>query len=147
MHKLPSPDYLDLTYRADLDLLVARWMRHPTLVEMQQGYNLMLNTAATCGCVRWLIDARRRDHTNQSGIPWMMEVFYPQLAIRLEGRVFLAFLLAPVHLQALEADTSLLPLSYFDTLPYQIGRFLEERAAIAWLDSHCPREKGEIVKW
>ncbi|MBC6610447.1 hypothetical protein H8B15_05915 [Hymenobacter sp. BT507] len=144
MDKLPSPDYLDLTYRADLDLLVARWMRHPCVAEMQHGYNLMLNAAASQGCVRWLIDARRRDHTNQSGIPWMMEVFYPQLANRLQGRVFLAFLLAPVHLQVLEADTSLLPLSYFDTLPYQIGRFLEERAAIAWLDSHCSEAKGKL---
>ncbi|MBO3271227.1 hypothetical protein [Hymenobacter defluvii] len=146
MDKLLSPDYLDLTYRADLDLLVGRWMRNPALAEMQQGYNLMLNAATTCGCMRWLIDARRRDHTNQNGIPWMMEVFYPQLASRLQGRVHLAFLLAPVHLQALEADTSLLPLSYFDTLPYQIGRFLEEQAAITWLDSHCPMRKGEMVR-
>ncbi|UOR04609.1 hypothetical protein MUN82_16875 [Hymenobacter aerilatus] len=144
MQKLPSPEYLDLTYRADLNLLVSRWMRHPSVAEMQHGYNLMLNAAATHGCVRWLIDARRRDHANQSGIPWMIEVFYPQLASRLEGRVFLAFLLAPMHLQALESDTSLLPLSYFDTLPYQIGRFLEERAAMTWLDTHCPVEK---MKW
>lgn len=140
MHKLPSPDYLDLTYRPDLDLLVGRWMRHPTVVEMQYGYNLMLNTAAAHRCVRWLIDARRRDHANQSGIAWMMEVFYPQLASRLEGCVFFAFLFAPAHLHDLETDTSVPPLSCFDGLPYQIGRFMEEKAAIAWLDARCPAQ-------
>lgn len=144
MDKLPSPEYLDLMYRADLNLLVGRWMRHPCVAEMQHGYNLMLNAAATYGCTRWLVDARRRDHTSPSSIPWMMDVFYPQLASRLEGRVFLAFLLAPVHMQALEADASLVSLAYFDALPYQIGRFLDERAAMSWLDTHCPVEKVKL---
>jgi len=140
MHKLPAPDYLDLTYRPDLDLLVGRWMRHPTMAEMQHGYNLVLNTAATHQCVRWMIDARRRDHANQSGIPWMIETFYPQLATRLQGRVFMAFVFAPAHLQALEADTNVLPLSYFDGLPYQVGRFTDEQTALTWLEFRCPMQ-------
>lgn len=137
MYRLPSPEYLALSYRVDLDLLVGRWMGQPTLTELQEGYNLLLNTAAPRRCLRWLIDSRRRDPTSQLGISWVVNSFYPQLASRLEGRVLIAFLLSPTHLSMLEKDASLTPLSALNMPTYQIGRFMEEGAAIAWLDAHC----------
>lgn len=135
MYTLPSPDYLYLAYRADLDILVLRWMRQPTEVEMQQGYTLALNVAAERQCRHWLVDARRRDHSNKDSSHWMMDSFFPQLYPRLGGTAYLAFVFAPMHLQELEADSAIPPLAYFEGRPYRVERFTEEHAANAWLNA------------
>jgi len=141
-----SVSYLDLAYRPDLDLVVIRWMLQPTVAEIQQGYSLALNIAAQHQCCRWLVDARRRDHSNKESSQWMMDSFFPQLPARLPGKVFMAFLFAPLHLQDLETDTALPSLTYFDGLPYQVERFTEEQTATAWLNTCCaPQPLGVAV--
>lgn len=130
---LPSPDFLLLNYRSDLDLLTLRWMRLVTLEEMRQGYELMLEMAAAHGCRQWLVDVRRRTNTNREGAAWMLGDFVPRVQQRLGGRPALAYLLAPVSLRDVAADAAFPPLSYFDDKPYVAERFIEEGPAVEWL--------------
>ncbi len=137
MLTLPAPDFLHLTHRPDLDLLVARWQRQTTTEEMQRGYEALLAGAVDQQCRRWLVDARRRDHANQQGTPWMVGTFFPLITSQLGGSVRLAYLLAPTHLRELEADTTVPALTYFDNRPYRVLRFANEQPAMQWLaESH-----------
>lgn len=129
-----SSDYLQLVYRPDLRVLICRWMRQTTTQELRVGYGHILDEGESQDCAYWLVDARRRDRAaNQQDTAWMMEVYFPQVAVRLRQPVFIAYLFAPAHLTDIEANTAIPPLTYFENRPYQIGRFIEERAALEWL--------------
>lgn len=132
---LPAPDYLDVTYRADLDVLLARWMRRVTLEEMQQGYLYLLEKAEAHRCRYWLLDARRRSNTDREGAGWMVNTFLPGLHSRLGGRTYLAYLLVPAIMRDVEADAAFPPASFFAGKPFLGERFIDEREAIAWLQA------------
>jgi hypothetical protein len=109
-------------------------MQQTTPQELRSGYGFIIEAAANQNCAYWLIDSRRREHAaNQQDTVWMMEVFFPQVVVRLRQPVFIAYLFAPTHLTDIEANTAIPPLTYFDNRPYQIGRFIEERTALEWL--------------
>ncbi|UOQ65986.1 hypothetical protein [Hymenobacter volaticus] len=129
-----STEYLQLVYRPDLRVLICRWMQQTTPQDLRSGYGLIMDEGANQSCAYWLVDARRREHAaNQQDTAWMMEVYFPQVVVRLHQPVFIAYLFAPAHLTDIEANTAIPPLTYFDNRPYQIGRFIEERAALEWL--------------
>ena len=128
-------DFLEISYRADLNLLVARWLRPIELSEMQHSYHLLLDAAATNGCRQWLLDVRRRQNTHQVGAHWMVATFLPQLALRLGGRTRLAYLMAPVYLRDEAADAAFPTADYFAGKPFVSERFVEENAALAWLNA------------
>ncbi|QDA59905.1 hypothetical protein [Hymenobacter jejuensis] len=144
MLTLPSEEYLQIVFRSDLNVLVGRWMRQTTPSEMQQGYHDLLDVAVSQNCRRWLVDVRRRDHANQDGTSWMQQTFFPQLAPRLGSKVSLAYLFAPSHLNDLEADATVPPLTYFDGRPYRVQRFVEEHIAMSWLDNCRLEEQHEL---
>ena len=126
-------DYLQYAYRPDLRVLVGRWMRCVTTQELQTGYQALLTVAEKQACSFWLLDSRRRVSVSLADIQWMMEEFYPQLFQELHTTSYLAFLLAPSQLTEVVTDPRVPALTYFDGLPYQIGRFIDERLAVEWL--------------
>ena len=127
------PDFFEISYRADLDVLGARWLRPIELPQMQQGYQLLLDAAQAGNCRRWLLDVRRRLNTHQLGAQWMVSSFLPLLGDRLGGRTQLAYLLAPLNMRDSAADSAFTPPSYFVGKPFVGERFIEENAAIEWL--------------
>ena len=128
-----SSEYLHIVYRADLEVLVGRWMRQISTADLRAGYQDLLEAAAHYGCRQWLIDGRRRNRSHADDAQWMMDEYFPQLAAQLGNGVSLAYLFTPTHLLELEADTLLPPLSYFEERPYQVQRFIEEQMAMRWL--------------
>lgn len=128
-------DFLEISYRSDLNLLLARWLRPIELSEMQYGYDLLLDAAATSGCRQWLLDVRRRQNTHHVGAQWMMATFLPQLAPRLGGRTRLAYLMAPVYLRNEVADAAFPTAAYFVDKPFVSERFIEENTALTWLNA------------
>lgn len=128
-----APEFIEIAYRADLDVLLIRWMRKVTLAEMCQGYLHVLEVAAAHRCRQWLLDARRRFNTDREGAQWMISTFLPTLHTRLGGRTYLAYLLAPVLLRDAEADAAFPPARFFEGKPFDSERFIEESEAIAWL--------------
>ena len=133
MNPVRVEDFLDISYRADLDVLVARWLRPVELPELQQGYEQMLAAAQAGAGRRWLIDVRRRFNTHQVGAQWMASNLLPRLGPTLGGRSRLAYLLAPMYLRDAAADAAFPPQSYFEGQPFIGDRFIEENAAIEWL--------------
>ncbi|MBD2717139.1 hypothetical protein KBK19_19000 [Microvirga sp. STR05] len=129
----PAAEFLLLSYRADLHVLVGRWMRVVTLAEMQQGYELLLQAAVEHRCRQWLLDTRRRNNTDEEGAQWMTQEFLPRLQGLLGGTTALAYLLPPVHLRNAAADAAFPPASYFKDKPFISDRFIDERLAIEWL--------------
>ena len=126
-------DFLEISYRADLDLLLGRWLRPIAVAEMQQGYELLLDAAVAGQCRQWLLDVRRRLNTHQLGAPWMVGTFLPRLADRLGGPTRLAYLMAPAFLRDAAADAAFPPPAYFAGKPFVGERFIDENAAIEWL--------------
>ena len=126
-------DFLEISYRADLDLLLGRWLRPIELGEMQQGYHMLLEAAVTGQCRQWLLDVRRRQNTHKVGAQWMVGTFLPQLAAHLGGRTRLAYLMAPMYMRDTEADAAFPPATFFDDKPFIGERFIEENAALDWL--------------
>ena len=129
MNPVRVEDYLDISYRADLDVLVARWLRPVELPELQAGYKQLLAAAQAGAGRRWLIDVRRRFNTHQLGAQWMVSSLGPALG----GRSRLAYLLAPMYLRDPAADSAFPPPSYFESKPFVGNRFMEENTAITWL--------------
>lgn len=141
---LPSlPDFLALSYRPDLETLVARWMRVISLAEMQQGYELLLEAAVQHRCRQWLIDARRRNNTDREGAVWMVQDFLPRLRGQLGGRTALAYLLPPVQLRDAQADAAFPPASFFEGKPFVAERFTDERQALTWLQQQTSLAAGQ----
>jgi hypothetical protein len=136
----PALDYLQYQYRADLQVLVGRWLRQPTDKELRAGYYCLLEAAVAHKARLWLVDTRRRDHATQQSTPWMMAEFMPRLPQRLGGPVYLAYLFMPAHLQELERDVAVPPLTYFEGRAYCIARFTEEQAAMQWLSTRRAAE-------
>jgi len=136
MEKITLADFLEITYRPDLDVLVARWLRPIELAELQRGYEAMLEAAAadpTAPRRRWLLDVRRRLNTHLIGAQWMASTLLPQLGPRLGGRTRLAYLLVPTFLRDEAADAAFPPPDYFVGQPFLADRFVEEQAATEWL--------------
>lgn len=130
---LDTPDFLALSHRTDLEVLVARWMRVISLAEMRHGYELLLQAATRHQCRQWLIDARRRNNTDREGAVWMIQDFLPRLHGQLGGRTALAYLLPPPHLRDQQAAAAFPPASFFAGKPFVAERFTDERMALDWL--------------
>jgi hypothetical protein len=132
---IAAPDFLQVTYRPDLEILLVRWMRQVSLEEMKQGYLYLLDVAVEHKCRQWLLDARRRFNTDRDGARWMIDSFLPSLHARLGGRTYLAYLLVPVIMRDVEADAAFPPASFFEGKPFIGERFIDERAAVEWLEA------------
>lgn len=145
MQPLPSADYLSLTHRPDMGVLVARWQRQPLLEEFQHGYWQMLDMATAQQCRYWLIDCRRRDNANNQNVQWMLEAFFPALAAQLGPPTYLAYLFSPQHLADIEADTTVPALAYFNDRPYHVKRFIDEHHAMEWLANCQQADKNRAT--
>ena len=139
MNPVRVEDFLEVSYRADLEVLVARWLRPVDLPELEQGYECLLEAARAGAGRHWLIDVRRRFNTHQLGAQWMVSSLLPRLGPTLGGRSRLAYLMAPEYLRDPAADAAFPPPAYFEGKPFVGERFIEENAAIQWLRADQPK--------
>ncbi|RTQ48564.1 hypothetical protein EJV47_16460 [Hymenobacter gummosus] len=131
---MPLPDFLQISYRPELDLLVGRWQRIVSEGELYASYPALLEEAVARGCRYWLLDARRRLNIEVAITPWLLNDFVPRLGQHLGGRAYLAYLVAPVQLtDAVPADKQIPPLVYFEGRAALMQRFTDEATALAWL--------------
>jgi hypothetical protein len=131
---MPSPlylaDFAELTFRNDLQIVLGRWLRPVSSTELQQSYEALLATANPHRCRFWLLDLRRRGISSEDDTLWTLETFLPQLPPRLGGRVYLAFLVAPGHLSAIDQETGAPMVS---NAQCHVRLFTDEGLATAWL--------------
>lgn len=132
-----AADFLELTYRDDLDVLLSRWQRSVSAIELRQGYDVLLTTASRPRCRFWLLDLRRRGTATEDDTAWVLETFLPRLAPALGGRVYLAFLLSPAHLAAVDQENGA-PL--VSNAQCHARLFTDEGQALAWLQRRRQHE-------
>jgi hypothetical protein len=88
---LPAEVFI-LDYRPDQALLIARWLRPLTLLELQTSYEAILAAAQAHGsCRHWLLDVRRRATGDPAAMQWFGREFSPRLLAALGGPLFAAY--------------------------------------------------------
>ncbi|SET40813.1 hypothetical protein [Hymenobacter actinosclerus] len=134
MRDFAAPDYLTLQYRADLNFLVARWMRPVSDAEMRQGYTLILAAARECHCPYWLLDGRRRRPAEPATTRWGLEEFFPQLGAALGQAVSMSQLLSPDYHSLTDNQQAFHQAEQQGPAQgYFMRRFNDETQAVSWL--------------
>ena len=135
----PVPDLapLDLVYRADLGVLVVRWLRDVTFEELQAGFQAAATLAHAHGSSRWLVDVRRRTLLDGFQSEWVAQKLLPQTAAALApAPLRVAYLLAPVRFSDIRVQPAPLPVPAFGpdlSSTYRLRTFSEEGPAMQWL--------------
>ncbi|MGI4741515.1 MAG: hypothetical protein ACRYG7_40630 [Janthinobacterium lividum] len=117
-------DFLELRYRADLQLLVARWRRPVSAAELRQGYYAILRLAREVNCACWQVDLRSRNAPDEADRRWLTAEFLTSAAQRLDSPVCLGYLLTPQLLEQLGCPTA---------TTNRVAFFSEEGPLTAWL--------------
>ena len=128
----PTAPLLQLTYRADLNLLVGRWSYQPDPARLPAAYQELTRQALASGCPRWLQDIRRRAANDPATTHWLLSEYLPDMARRL-GSLRVAYLISPSLLAQLIAEPDFKTEEYYTDKPYQVRLFNDEGAAVAWL--------------
>lgn len=128
------PDFLQLSYRPDLDLLLLRWTRPATPEEHRAGYRAALDLARQHQAGRWLIDLRRRGLAEPKDFQWVLHTFRPELQAALPSvtRRF-AYLATPYHAEILQPRLTQFEGEAPASASTAVRVFTEEQPAQQWL--------------
>ena len=129
------PSLLQLTHRPDLDILVGRWGYQPEAHELPSIYQQVENTALQQRSRFWLQDIRRRTYNDPETTLWLLNTFFPTMAQRLGGRLFVAYLVGPTLHQTILNQPGFVSAEAYDGKPFVVAFFGDEGAAIRWLQS------------
>ncbi|RYU83794.1 hypothetical protein [Hymenobacter persicinus] len=132
-------DFVELTYRADVGTLLARWLRPVAPPEVEQGYEGTLSAALVHRSRYWLLDLRRRGPISEDCTYWVLDNFLPRLAPQLGGRIYVAFLMTPGHLSTVDQENGA-PL--VSSAACHVRLFSDEGNATEWL-LRRQRHEGE----
>jgi hypothetical protein len=130
-------DFAELAFRPDLQVLLMRWRRPVSTPELQQSYEALLAAATPLRCRFWLLDLRQRGISSEDDTLWTLEAFLPRLALHLSGRVYLAFLVSPSHLSAIDQESGA---PMVTNARYHVRLFTDEGLAAAWLSRRHQHE-------
>ncbi|MBT9392385.1 hypothetical protein KLP40_04350 [Hymenobacter sp. NST-14] len=133
MRAFATPDYLDLSYRSDLNFIVARWLRPVSGSETRQGYQLIVEAGQACQCPYWLLDGRRRQPADAETTHWGLHEFFPRLHVALGQPVFMSQLLSPTYQALTDAQPAFQQAEQAPAQTYRMQRFNDETRAVHWL--------------
>ena len=129
---LPVADYVLVSYRPDLHLLIMRWTRPATPAEHRAGYQAALALAQQEQAGRWLIDLRSRGLADPTDLLWVLADFrqaFRAALPTLHRRI--AYFTTPYHADTLATRLRELQTGSPDDLQFQV--FVEETPAYQWL--------------
>ena len=124
---------LQNTYRPDLDVLVGRWGYQPAPELLPAAYEQLTREALAVGCRFWLQDIRRRTLNDPETTIWLLTTYFPTMARRLGGRLFVAYLVGPSLHESIIKQPGYVSAEAYDDKPFAISFFGDEGAAIRWL--------------
>lgn len=133
MQTFTTTDFLTITYRSDLDFLVARWQRPVSGPETREGYQQILEAALQCNCPYWLLDGRRRTPADEATTHWGLQEFFPSLSTHLGQTVYMSQLLSPSYQMLTMALPAFAEAEANLQSTYQMRRFSDETRAVEWL--------------
>ncbi|MGY2130618.1 hypothetical protein ACW9KT_00210 [Hymenobacter sp. HD11105] len=100
---------------------------------LPRAYEHLTEQALAANCRFWLQDIRRRAFSDPNITRWLLTAYFPQMAVRLGGRLHVAYLTGPVLLEAITNGTEFLPPRAYDSMPYVMAFFRNEGEAMQWL--------------
>ena len=133
-----NPPLLQLTHRSDLGILVGRWGYQPEPHELPAVYEQVEITALRERSRYWLQDIRRRNQNDPETTTWLLNTFFPGMAHRLGGRLFVAYLVGPTLQQAIVSQPDFISAESYDSKAFVVSFFGDEGAAMNWLQSQQP---------
>lgn len=136
---LSSPDFVELSRRDELGILVGRWRRPVSAPELQQSYEAALQAARPTRTRYWLLDLRGRGPASEDDTHWVLTQFLPRLAKQVKGRAYLAFVVGPGQLSAEEQEAGL-PMVMNDLA--QVRLFATDEPALQWLAARQHHESA-----
>ena len=126
---------LQLTNRPDLGVLVGRWGYQPEPHELPAVYEEVMATALREQTRFWLQDIRRRTFNDPATTQWLLTKYFPDMAQRLGGRLFVAYLVGPSLHDSIVKQPDFVPADAYDGKSFVISFFGDEGAAIKWLQT------------
>ncbi|SHL59282.1 hypothetical protein [Hymenobacter psychrotolerans] len=133
----PESVAFELFYRPDLHMLVVRWLRPNSFLELQTSYEQLLTLARQHYCAYWLLDARRVGPLDLEATLWLTDHFFPRAASHLAPYTLrMAVLSSPFRYSQMLTDASVAPevaRALSTAQPYEASVFLDEHAALNWL--------------
>ncbi|UOG74223.1 hypothetical protein MTX78_19135 [Hymenobacter tibetensis] len=134
---VPYTEYLNLSYRPDLQLVVLRWLRDASLAELKVAHQAALELALRHQVTNWFVDVRRRQAVNSNNTRWVADDFLPQAALLLLPRILrVAYLTSPSRQHIIDTTPemySTVERAQGTSQPYLLRSFLDEAVAMAWL--------------
>ena len=127
------PELLQLSYRADLEVLIGRWGYQPDPAALPAEYERLSAAALAHGARRWLQDIRRRTLNDPQITQWLLTDYFPDLARRLGGQLRVAYLVSPALHETILAQPGFAPVETYAGRPFAVDFFGDEGAAVAWL--------------
>ena len=127
---------LQLDYRPDLNILVGRWGYQPAPHELPLVYQQVEELAIEANCRFWLQDIRRRTLNDPQTTRWLFKDFFPNMARRLGGRLYVAYLVGPALHEAIVQQPGYVSAESYDGQPFAISFFGDEGEAMRWLQAH-----------
>ena len=131
-----TPSLLQLAHRPDLGILIGRWGYQPEPDELPALYQQMEATAMQVRSRFWLQDIRRRTFNDPETTLWLLNTFFPDMASRLGGRLYVAHLVGPTLHQSIVSQPDFVSAEAYDSKPFVVSFFGDEGAAISWLQAH-----------
>ncbi|GAB2789820.1 hypothetical protein HNQ93_003257 [Hymenobacter luteus] len=125
-----APDFVEFHRRDELGVLVVRWPRPVSPLELQQSYTAALAAARPTRTRFWLVDLRHRGPASEDDTQWVLSEFVPQAFKQLKGRVYWAFLVPAAQLSPEEQQTGS-PMVMHDMAHVRL--FGTEEGALHWL--------------
>ncbi|AHJ96523.1 hypothetical protein [Hymenobacter swuensis] len=140
MHTIPGfslPEFLDLSYHSDQQILTVRWLRAVSFNELQTGFAAAREQGYTQNAARWLVDVRRRTELDATSSSWVARELLPAVAADVvPATLHVAYLLSPARAEVLRQDAAMratMAAAQAPTQPYHLQTFLDEVPAVRWL--------------
>ena len=135
MKQLSTHPALDISYRAQEHVLVARWRHHPLNDEEHKAsYRHVLALAVQHKCRFWLLDTRRCANDCPRLAQWLLQEFCAKVmaSFRASEQVYGAYLVFPSH-QPYYTDLVLPLLANPTNTGYRAAAFIEEGLTASWI--------------
>ncbi|MDF7813169.1 hypothetical protein [Hymenobacter sp. YC55] len=130
-------DYLNLTYRPDLQTVVLRWLRDVSFPELQLAHRAALELTTYHKASFWFVDVRRRLIVNNTHTRWLTDEFFPHAATQSPtGNLRIAYLTSPNRQRIIDDDSDMqltIARAASTSQPYRLCTFVDEASAMSWL--------------
>lgn len=132
---------LQLTPRPDLGVLVGRWGYQPDPAQLPAAYEELTQAVLRAPCRFWLQDIRRRTLNDPGATRWLLDSYFPNMATRLGGRLYVAYLVGPDLHQRLITGPDFAPVDSYLGKPFVVAFFGDEGEATKWLNARQAAER------